>query len=171
MFARLPGWCPALVAALQVACAHAPAPTPAVPHVKLAVLPVESEAAPQLAAALNASMRVVRIDGVNEYFVSGVPLEVVQLSIECVAASPACYTATGKSLGANRLLLALVDPGKKKHHDKTFRIVVTFFDVDAGAPLKIVDRTFPNRNAALTEVDALVKEAVDIAGTATRPSS
>ena len=53
-------------------------------RVKLAVLPVDSDAYPQIAASLNNALHDVKVKGVDDYFLSKVALEVVQLSIECV---------------------------------------------------------------------------------------
>src|SRR5437016_672783 len=101
---------------LASSCTH-PAPVPrAVParapvvtvtkRVKLAVLPVESDSFPRLAASVNALLRDVQVRGVDDYFVSKVALEVVQLSIECVDSTSACMAAVGRSLASDRLLLA-----------------------------------------------------------------
>src|SRR5262245_42765959 len=73
-------------------------------RVKLAVFKVESEQFPELAKALNAQLQDVHIKGVDDYFLSRVTLEVVQLSIECVEQTPACWSAVGKSLSAQKLL-------------------------------------------------------------------
>jgi hypothetical protein len=146
-----------VMATLALGCAHQPPAKPAV-RLKLAVLPVENDAMPDVASALNDSMQQGRLNGIDDYFVSKVPLEVVQLSIECVQQTPACYTAVGKSLNANRLLLAVIDVSKKRG-DK-FHVVVTLFDVDQGAPIKVIDRAFRNRKDAVPAIDALVKEAL-----------
>src|SRR5262249_39804595 len=74
-------------------------------RIKLAVLPVDGDAFPQIAASVNKSFHDVKVDGVDDYFLSKVTLEVVQLSIECVQPSNECYSAVGKSLSANKLLL------------------------------------------------------------------
>lgn len=148
------------VGVVALGCAHQPpAPTTPAAYIRMAVLPVEHDALPDVAAALNTSMHVAKLVGVDEIFVSKVPLEVVQLSIECVAQTPACFTAVGKSLGANRLLLAAIDAAGKKRSDK-FHVVVTLFDVDRGAPIKVVDRAFRNQKSAVPEIDAVVKEAL-----------
>src|SRR5437868_13078917 len=83
---------------------RAQAPPPSDNRIKLAVLPVESDVFPRTAAAINDLLRGVHVRGVDDYFVSKVALEVVQLSIECVEQTSACYAAVGKSLTAQRLL-------------------------------------------------------------------
>ena len=82
-----------------------PPPPAAKTRVKLAVLPVDADAFPQIAASLNNALHDVKVKGVDDYFLSKVTLEVVQLSIECVQATSECYGAAGKSLSANKLLL------------------------------------------------------------------
>src|SRR3569833_3238588 len=109
------------VAVLVAGCALAPAPRaeapppPPKPRIKLAVLPLENDAFPQIASSRNRALHDVKVDGVDEYFLSKVTLEVVQLSIECVQPTSECYGAVGKSLSANKLLLGLiVAVGKRK---------------------------------------------------------
>src|SRR5438477_10604748 len=63
-----------------------------------AVLPVDSDAFPIAARAATERLRRARVRGLDEPQVSKVSLEVVQLSIECVERTPACYERVGKSL-------------------------------------------------------------------------
>src|SRR5262245_54386968 len=74
---------------------------------RLAVLPVESDGFPEVAEWVTNLLADVRVSGVDEYFKTRVALEVVQLSIECVDPTAQCYTQVGKSLQANRLLMAI----------------------------------------------------------------
>jgi hypothetical protein len=146
--------------AIVVACAHsAPPPPPPppkpVPRTTLAVLPAESDAFPKAAAALSKSLADAHVVGIDDTHVSKVSLEVVQLSIECVDATAACFAAVGKSLGANKLLFAQLAPGAKK----ALKVSVTLFDVDTSAPAKTAEKTFPNEAAATTGVADLVAEA------------
>jgi hypothetical protein len=158
----------ALAMSAAAGCAHkkpavvAPAPAP---RVKLAVLPVESDAFPAVADAVNASMRGARVSGVDDYFLSKVTLDVVQLSIECVDPTTTCWAAVGKSLSANKLLLAQVRGGVKKR-DRSVHVTVTLFDVDAGVPMNIADQVFKTRDEAVSGVAALVDQAVAGATTA-----
>jgi hypothetical protein len=136
--------------------ATSPAPPP---RIKLAVLPVESENFPQIAASLNKSLRDVKVKGVDDYFLSKVTLEVVQLSIECVQQTSDCYSAVGKSLSANRLLLARIAAVGKRRRDKSVRVTITLFDVDAGQAANVVDRVYKNPELASEGVQDLVAEA------------
>src|SRR5258705_13580849 len=72
-------------------------PPPPRPKIQLAVIPAESDAFPRAARAVSASLSSARIAGVDATAVSKVPLEVVQLSIECVDPTDACYQAIGRS--------------------------------------------------------------------------
>src|SRR5262245_1905708 len=111
--------------ALAAGCAHSskgdPTPTskvesgPPVKRIKLAVLPVDGEASVKVATALNALLHDVQAPGVDDYFLSKVTLEVVQLAVECVRPTSECYSAVGKSLAAQRLLLGHVSmKGKRR---------------------------------------------------------
>ncbi len=166
MRARVHGWLVATMA-LAVGCAHAPAPqaektpppTPAQARVKLAVLPVDADAFPQIAASLNNALHDVKVKGVDDYFLSKVTLEVVQLSVECVQSSNECYSAAGKSLSANKLLLGHIVAMGKKRRDKSVRVTITLFDVDTGEAANVVDRVFKTPELASQGAGDLVAEA------------
>jgi hypothetical protein len=127
--------------------------------VKLAVLPVDGDAFPQIAASLNNALHDVKVKGVDDYFLSKVTLEVVQLSIECVQPTSDCYSAVGKSLSANKLLLGHIAPVGKKRRDKSVRVTITLFDVDAGEAANVVDRIFKTPELASQGASDLVAEA------------
>lgn len=168
MHARVHGW---LVGTMVLAfgCAHRPAPQAATPlpapaaraRVKLAVLPVDSDSFPQIAASLNNALHDVKVKGVDDYFLSKVGLEVVQLSIECVQPTSECYAAAGKSLSANKLLLGHVVGMGKKKRDKSVRVTITLFDVDAGEAANVVDRIFKTPELASQGAQDLVAEAAE----------
>jgi hypothetical protein len=163
------GWLFACV--LAIGCAHAPetvyypgqgtkpAP-PQGPRVKLAVLPLDNRDFPGIALSLNNLLHDVKVRGVDDYFLSKATLEVVQLSIECVEQTAACYSAVGKQLGANRLLLGHITAaaGKRKH-DHSVRVSITLFDVDGGEAVNEVSRIFRSPEAASQGATDLVAEA------------
>ena len=99
------------------------------------------------------------VSGIDEQFQSKVTLEVVQLSIECVQPSSDCYTAAGKSLTANRLLLGHIAAVGKKKRDKSVRVTITLFDVDAGEAANVVDRVFKTPELASEGAQDLVAAA------------
>ena len=154
-----------LAVLLVAGCAHqqqtveAPPPPPK-PRIKLAVLPVDGDTFPQIAASLNKSLHDVKVSGVDDYFLSKVTLEVVQLSIECVQQTSDCYSAVGKSLSANKLLLGRVVPVGKRKRDKSVRVTITLFDVDAGEAANVVDRVYKTPELASQGAQDLVAEAV-----------
>lgn len=148
----------------MMACggAHPPppvqvAPARPAPRVQLAVIPAESDAFPRAAAAVSESLAAASVRGVDEKRVSKVSLEVVQLSIECVEQTPACYEAIGRSLSANRLLFARIDRGAAKRQVK---LTVTLFDVDARRTTRTQNKAFASDAAAAAGAAALVTEVV-----------
>jgi hypothetical protein len=157
------------IAALAAACAKprpAKKPTaaviPAKPKLKLAVLAVESDKFPKVAQAATDSLAKAQVKGMDEVEVSKVSLEVVQLSIECVEPTEACYEAVGKSLAANRLLFAQVGPGViKKGKKRDVRVTITLFDVDTSASKKTAEKIFPNEKEATAGIDTLITEATN----------
>ncbi len=165
----------ALLAALTVAgCASSPQPkkservpeeAPARRRVKLAVLPVESDAYPRLARGINGLFHEIQVAGVDDYFLSKVTLEVAQLAIECVDVTNECWSAVGKSLTSDRLLLASISHGGKRRHDRTVTLSVTYFDVASAQPLHVVNKSFKNEDEALRGMKDVIDNAV--AGQAT----
>jgi hypothetical protein len=142
-----------------LACAHrSPPPQPPQPVVKktLAVLPAESDAFPKAARAVSDSLTKAQVSGVDETRVSKVSLEVVQLQIECIDQTTACYSAVGKSLSANKLLFAQLAPGGTK---KQLKVTVTLFDVDTQLLAKRAERVFSSEAEATAGVPELVGEA------------
>ena len=165
MRARVHGWLLGITLA-AIGCAHAPPPvaeTPPPPkaRVKLAVLPVDADAFPQIAESLNRALHDVKVKGVDDYFLSKVTLEVVQLSIECVQPTSDCYSAVGKSLSANRLLLGHIAAVGKKKRDKSVRVTITLFDVDKGEAANVVDRVYKTPELASQGAQDLVAEAAE----------
>ena len=130
---------------------------------RLGVLPVASDQFPQVAAEVSTLLREVKPEK-TEVFVSKVTLETAQLSVECIEATSACYTAVGKAMAVNRLVFSRVLPSKEP--DKQVRVVVTLFDVDAGKPVKTVDHSYRNEADAERRVKKLVAQAVDAAAAA-----
>ncbi len=141
-------------------------------RVKLAVLPVDSDYYPKVASTINGLFRDVQVQGIDDYFMSKVTLEVVQLSIECVESSSACYTAVGRSLASNRLLLAQVTPlnppppgkprkrDKNKEQDTSLKITITYFNVDDQTPSNVVDHTFKSEDEAAGGLCGLIQKGL-----------
>jgi hypothetical protein len=121
-----------------------------------AVLPAESDAFPIAARTTTERLRRARVRGLDEPQVSKVSLEVVQLSIECVERTPACYEAVGKSLAANELLFAEIDEGPKK---QSIKVTVTLFDVDAKQRKKAAIKVFASEEDVVWGVADVVAEA------------
>jgi hypothetical protein len=143
--------------AAQTAQTTSPA-APARKKVQLTVIPAESDAFPRAAQALSSSLAGVRLRGVDETHVSKVSLEVVQLSIECVDASDACYQAIGRSMAANRLLFARIEAEPRDARRKP-KVTVTLYDVDARTARKTAERVFSSEDDAVAAAADLVAEA------------
>jgi hypothetical protein len=154
---------------LAIGCAHGDSyyypgsgkrPVAARARIKLAVLPLDNRDYPAIALSVNNVLHDVKVKGVDDYFLSKATLEVVQLSIECVEQTTACYSAVGKQLGANRLLLGRITAmPTKKRHEHPVRVSITLFDVDAGEATNVVDRVFRSAEAASQGATDLVAEA------------
>jgi hypothetical protein len=123
--------------------------------VKLVALPAESEAFPKVARAATDSLSRAQVRWLGAAQVSKVSLEIVQLSIECVDSSAACYQAVGRSLTADGLLFAQIATVKRRQ----LKITVTLFDVDAKAPRTKAEKVFASEDEATAGIADLVAEA------------
>lgn len=146
-----------------VACSHsraptrpavAPAPPPPLPA-KLIVLVAESDAFPDLAHATTESLLQARVRGLGAASVSKVSLEVVQLSIECVDPTTACYQAVGRSLAADGLLFAQITTLKRRQ----LKVTISLFDVGEKTLKTRAERVFGSEEAAAAGLADLVVEA------------
>jgi hypothetical protein len=129
----------------------------------LAILPVESDAWPRLAAELNKALQKVQISGVDETRRLKVALEVVQTQIECLDATDACYTAAGKSLKVSQMLSAVLSKDKRT---KGPRMTLVLFDVERGTLVRVVDRSYKKQDEAVKSVSEAVAEIAGPAGAA-----
>lgn len=144
----------------MMACGHVPpahVPPASSPKVRLAVIPADSDAFPGVARAVSASLTTAKVSGVDETRVSKVSLEVVQLSVECVDPTSACYEAIGRSMSVNQLLFARIDRGAAKRQ-RQLKIMITLFDVDAKAAKRTAEKVFATEDEATAGVAALVEE-------------
>jgi hypothetical protein len=154
-----------LLAALACACATAkpppaaPPPAPAraaPPPLRLAVLPLEPRAAPEIAAAVNPRLARVAVEGVTETFQAPVSMEMAQLAIECIDHKPACYAAVARSVKAERLVWVELERGR----GGAVKLRVCLFDAGKGAVVKEGTRAFPSAKAARAGGVALVDEVL-----------
>jgi hypothetical protein len=124
------------------------------PPARLTWLPAESIGGRELAKAVNEHLRQVSLPGSATSVRAAVSMEVAQLAIECTEPTPSCYTAVGRSLGADEILWAeLGAPGDSSHE---VRVALLLYDVRGGAAPKRVERTFDSVEAARAGVSALV---------------
>lgn len=135
------------------ACKHS-APTTPSAKVKLAVMPAESPDFPKAAKAATESLAGANVQGVDETEVRKVSIDVVQLQIECLDPTPACYSAAGKAISADELLFAKIS-GAKKQVDVT----VTLFDVDRSKVKHEAHDSFASEDLAIAGIPKLVAEA------------
>jgi hypothetical protein len=122
---------------------------------RLVALPAESATFPRLAQVATDSLSRAQVTGLGAAQVSKVSLEVVQIAIECVDPSSACYQAVGRSLTANSLLFAQIAALKRQQ----LKITVTLFDVDAKAARTKAEKVFESEDEATAGIADLVAEA------------
>jgi hypothetical protein len=150
---------PLLLGWLAISCASSEKPAPATvakaapPPARLAWMPLDGFDAPVVARALNDELSRVKLAGASPGVKAAVSMEVAQLAIECIEATPACYRAVGHSLGADRLMWAQIDPA-----DEKIRVTVVLFDVGAGTETRKVGM-FDGEQAARAGVSDLVAHA------------
>jgi len=126
------------------------------PPQRLAWMPLDPLDAPGVAQVVNERMSKIKPAGTSATVKAAVSMEVAQLAIECIQPTPACYTAVGRSLNADRLMWAEVEPGAD---DDKLRLTVVLFDVQAGTAPKRVRGTFADVQAARAGAADLVDRA------------
>lgn len=162
---KSPGWV-AVALLAGAGCIPEGAAGPKRPRV--AALPVESESFPDLAKSINDGLRDLHVKGKQDFILSKVTLEVVQLSIECVEATAACYSAVGRNLSVERLLLSQVSAvGAQRRGNRSVKVSLTLFDVDKGVAVTSTDKQFKSADEASAAVAGLLEETL---GTARPPA-
>jgi hypothetical protein len=148
----------AILVAAGVGCVKPPPPKPVYEPGKLvfAVLPAESQAFPIAARAATERLRRARVKGLDEPQMSKVSLDLVQLQIECVEPTSACYEAVGKELAANQMLFAEIEDGPRKD---SIRVTVTLFDVDSRKRRKAASKVFASEEDVVWGVADVIAEA------------
>ena len=150
------------VVLLAGACASKPPPPvettrkPPPPPRRLAWMPLDAFEGP-VAIAINDQMRQVRPAGASASVKAAVSMEVAQLAIECIKPTTECYAAVGRSLNADRLLWAELQPSSDE--DKIV-VTIVMFDVGAGKSSRRAG-TFADAQAARAGVADLVQHVAD----------
>jgi hypothetical protein len=134
--------------------AQPPVASPA-PRARMAWMPCDARAQPELVAAVNGRLEQAKVAGVRESFQAPVSMEMAQLAIECIEKTPRCYTAVGRSIGADRLLWAHLD--RAPQGELTLRI--SLFDVERGAIVRVATGRYPSAKVAAGDVTELVARA------------
>ena len=124
------------------------------PPARFTWLPAESIAGRELAKAVNENLGQVSLPGARASVKSAVSMEVAQLAIECTEPIPSCYTAVGRSLGADQMLWA--ELGAAGGSSPDIRVALLLYDVRAGAAPRRVEQKFESVQAARAGVAALV---------------
>jgi hypothetical protein len=128
----------------------------AAPPARLTWLPAESTAGRDLAKLVNEGLGKVALPGARAGVKSAVSMEVAQLAIECTEPTPSCYSAVGRSLGADEMLWAEVGAGRGAPRD--VHVALLLYDVRAGDAPKRVEQKFDSVEAARAGVAALVEK-------------
>jgi len=132
-----------------------PAPAAAVsppPRVRLAWLPFDASRSSGLAAAVNAQLEQLQMEGITESFRAPVSMETAQLAMECIEKAPRCYAAVGRSVGADRLLWVDLD----RHGRGNLTLRVALFDVDRGAIVHEAEQGYASAKAAQADLATLI---------------
>ena len=85
-----------------------------------------------------------------------VPLEVIQLSIECNEPTLECYVQVARSMHADIMIFGEITPGKDKEE---FTLTVSLLDVGAKKYIKRTARKFPTVDDAKYDMHLVVDEA------------
>ena len=146
----------ALAALVFCGCATTSGAESEAPRVSIAIVPVESDVSARINQAINDALSAVKVEGVTETRRLKVAMQVVQMQVECIEATDACFTAVGKQLNVNRLLTAQLSKDKAKG----YQVTLVLFDVDKGSFIKVVNRFFKKEDEATRSAYEMVDEVL-----------
>ena len=147
--------------------ASRPAPPVAAPTPKrLTWLPFEPGAGQQLARVGNERLARVVVEGATRPVQAPVSMEMAQLALECIERTPKCWSAVGRSLGAELLLWAELE---RTPRGSGVTLRVALFEVDARTLRKNATRAFPNATDAGAGFVSLVDDTFGVAAAPTEP--
>lgn len=92
----------------------------------------------------------------NEPTVGKVPLDVIQLSIECNDPTLECYVQVARSLHADLMIFGEITPGKD---NEEFTLTVSLLDANAKQYIRQAARKFPSLDDAKYDMHLVVDEA------------
>ncbi len=133
---------------------------------RLAWLPLDGLARPQVAAGFNQQLEAFRLPDVDRHTRAPVSMEVAQLSIECIQPEPRCYQAVGRQLQVERLLWAEVTSPPAPKRNGPLKATVVLFDVERMVELHRVQQEFAGPDAAVAGFAALLQETAAAVGAA-----
>lgn len=126
----------------------------ALPPGTVVVMPIASDKYPRLAAALDRSLKGVHLRGMVMR-ISSVPMDTVQLQLECTEETTTCYAAVARSLSADSLLFASVDA------DGAAVMASVHLTTSDGSEVKGSGATYKTEDAAVAEADHLVDSVLE----------
>ena len=110
-----------------------------------------------VAQAVNDQMSRAKPPGTSASVKAAVSMEVAQLAIECISRRSTATRAVARSLNADRLMWAELDPSGG---DEKIVVTIVMFDVPAGKSARKAG-TFADAQAARAGVADLVQRAAD----------
>ena len=140
--------------------------TAAAPQMRVAWLPLEPLVAPDVAKTVNDRLGRLAVPGTARSYRAPVSMEVAQLALECIEPTAECWSAVGRSVGADRILWAELGtmPAADDYSPVSLRFAVVLFDVRGNAVLKRVEQTYDGIDAVRAGVAALVEHALETPG-------
>jgi hypothetical protein len=121
-------------------------------------VPVGSDDFPEAAKLATDLLGRARLRNMPEPTVGKVPLDVIQLSIECNDPTLECYLQVARSLHADLMIFGEITPGPGKDHEE-FTLTVSLLDANAKQYVKRAARKFPSVDDAKYDMHLVVDEA------------
>lgn len=119
-------------------------------------VPVGSDEFPEAAKLATDLLGRARLRNLPEPALGKVPLDVIQLSIECNDPTLECYLQVARSLHADLMIFGEIAPAKDK---EAFTLTVSLLDANAKQYVKRAARTFPSLDDAKYDMHLVVDEA------------
>ena len=119
-------------------------------------VPVGSDDFPDAAKLATELLGRARLRNMPEPTLGKVPLDVIQLSIECNEPTLDCYLQVARSLHADLMIFGEITPGKD---NEEFTLTVSLLDANAKQYVKRAAKKFPSLDDAKYDMHVVVDEA------------
>jgi hypothetical protein len=146
----------------QPALTAPPPASPAAARPRVALIPIESNRYGKVAQQLNEVVTGLIDTGLWDVERPKIGIEDLQISIECIEATPACFSALAQSLKVDRLHFGRLSRDGKRQ----VKVTLFLFDAKGGRMLNTIERRLPSvagkLKSTMPELEAMARESLAV---------